>query len=155
MSGREALDRILEQKYPQHYVQDITSVDFFWLIKKIGEDDALPILKLASPEQWQYLLDMELWRKDRIDPEQISTWFERLHKSDPSRLVQWLGSYGQALAYLYMFRNIQVEIKNLDEDEEFPASVRLLYDKNSIFYMPHEQLGDISWFIVGRVMKAL
>ena len=127
MSGREALDRILEQKYPQQYVQDMTSVDFFWLIKKIGEDDALPILKLASPEQWQYLLDMELWRENRIDPEQISTWLERFHRSDPSRLVKWLGSYGQALAYLYMFKNIQVEIKNLDEDEEFPEDF-ITYD---------------------------
>lgn len=42
-----------------------------------------------------------------------------------------------------------------DADEEFPASVRLLYDKNSIFYIPHEQLGDISWFLAGRALQAL
>jgi len=127
MPGMDALNRILEQKYPRHYIQHMTSVDFFWLVKKIGEDDALPILKLASPEQWQYLLDMELWRKDRIDPEQIAVWLERLHRADPGGLVEWLGNQGQALAYLYMFRNIQVEIKNLDEDEEFPEDF-ITYD---------------------------
>jgi hypothetical protein len=42
-----------------------------------------------------------------------------------------------------------------DEDEEFPASVRLLYDKNSIFYLPHEQLGDISWFLASRALQAM
>jgi len=120
MSGLDALNWILEQKYPRYYIQHMTSVDFFWLIKRIGEDDALPLLKLASPEQWQYLLDMELWRKDRIDPEQIAIWLERLHRSDPGGLVKWLGDQGQALAYLYMFKNIQVEIKQMDEDEEFP-----------------------------------
>ncbi len=120
MSGSDALDRLLEQKYPQHYIQHMTPVDFFWLIKKIGEDDALPILKLASPEQWQYLLDMELWHKDRIDSDQIATWLERLHRSDPGVFIKWFSSYGQALAYFYLFKNIQVEIKNWDEDEEFP-----------------------------------
>ncbi|MHA1930351.1 MAG: DUF3786 domain-containing protein [Candidatus Thorarchaeota archaeon] len=40
-------------------------------------------------------------------------------------------------------------------DEEFPASVRLLYDKNSIFYLPHEMLGNISWILVSRMFKIL
>ena len=79
MTGRDALNRILEQNYPRRFVQRMVPIDFFWLIKKIGEDDALPILKLASPEQWQYLLDMELWRGDRIDPDQISLWLERFY----------------------------------------------------------------------------
>ena len=42
-----------------------------------------------------------------------------------------------------------------DEDEEFPASVRLLYDQNSIYYLPHEMLGDISWLLAGRAIKAI
>jgi hypothetical protein len=120
MSGSDALDWILEQEYPQQYIRQMTSVDFFWLIKKIGEDDALPIMKLASPEQWQYLFDMEFWRKDRIDMAQVAVWLERLHGSDPRGLVKWLSGHGQALAYLYMFKNLQVEIKKMDEDEEFP-----------------------------------
>jgi hypothetical protein len=41
------------------------------------------------------------------------------------------------------------------EDEEFTASVRLLYDKNSIFYLPHEQLGSISWLLARRALQAL
>ena len=120
MTGRDALNRILEQSYPRHYVQSLVPVDFFWLIKKIGEDDALPILKLASPEQWQYLLDMELWREDRIDPDQISLWLERFHRSDPQGLVAWLVKHGQSLAYLYFSKNIQVEFKKWDEDDEIP-----------------------------------
>lgn len=146
MSGREALDRILEQRYPQHYVQHMTPVDFFWLIKKIGEDDALPILKLASPEQWQFILDMELWRKDRIDPEQISKWLDRLHRSDPGRLVKWLSSYGQAVAYLYMFKNIEVKMRMWDEDEEFPEDF-ITYDGTYYFRIlnkdDEEMIGNI------------
>ncbi|MGY5859463.1 MAG: DUF3786 domain-containing protein [Candidatus Thorarchaeota archaeon] len=62
------------------------------------------------------------------------------------------GDAGFEISFLPM---VKVLLVFEDADEEFPASVRLLYDKNSIFYMPHEQLGDISWFLAGRVLKAL
>jgi hypothetical protein len=62
------------------------------------------------------------------------------------------GDAGFELSFLPM---VKVLLVFEDEDEEFPASVRLLYDKNSIFYLPHEQLGDISWFLASRAMQAL
>ncbi|MHA2426214.1 MAG: DUF3786 domain-containing protein [Candidatus Thorarchaeota archaeon] len=63
--------------------------------------------------------------------------------------------FGDAAFEIPFLPMIKVLLVFEDADEEFPASVRLLYDKNSIYYMPHEQLGDISWFLAGRVMKAI
>jgi len=81
------------------------------------------------------------------------------HKEKLYDALERLGAnrvdFGDAAFEISFLPRIKVLLVYEDEDEEFPASVRLLYDKNSIFYMPHEQLGDISWFIVGRVMKAL
>ena len=62
------------------------------------------------------------------------------------------GDAGFELSFLPM---VKVLLVFEDEDEEFPASVRLLYDKNSIFYLPHEQLGDISWFLASRAIMAI
>jgi len=62
------------------------------------------------------------------------------------------GDAGFEISFLPM---IKVLLVFEDADEEFAASVRLLYDRNSIFYLPHEQLGDISWFLASRVMKAV
>jgi len=81
------------------------------------------------------------------------------HKEKLYDALERLGAervdFGDAAFEISFLPRIKVLLVFEDEDEEFPASVRLLYDKNSIYYMPHEQLGDISWFIVGRVMKAL
>lgn len=63
--------------------------------------------------------------------------------------------YGDAAFVVPFLPMIKVLLVFEAADEEFPASVRLLYDKNSIYYMPHEQLGDISWFLASRVLKAL
>jgi hypothetical protein len=40
-----------------------------------------------------------------------------------------------------------------DADNEFPASVRLLYDKNSVYYQPIEMLTSISAMLAQRVVE--
>ena len=63
--------------------------------------------------------------------------------------------FGDAGFEISFLPTVKVLLVFEDADDEFPASVRLLYDKNSIYYMPHEQLGDISWFLAGRALQAL
>ena len=116
LSGNEILDRIMEWDNPQEMVRKISQQDFFWLLKKIGEDDCLPMLKMASNDQKQYLMDMVSWEKDRMDLEKTSVWLGRMVKADPRGLARWLFSNGEALAYYYLFKNIQVEIRSEDDD---------------------------------------
>jgi len=82
-----------------------------------------------------------------------------VHKEKLFTALERLGAkpvdFGDAAFEISFLPMVKVLLVFEDADEEFPASVRLLYDKNSIFYMPHEQLGDISWFLAGRALKAL
>jgi len=115
LSEKEVLARLLEHPAPRQLVQRLPSGDFYWLVKKMGEDGALQLLRLASTEQWQYVLDLELWRRDRVDLEEATSWLGRLQLADPARLTEWLFTEGQALGYYYLFRNIRVEIRQEDE----------------------------------------
>ncbi|MFW9955748.1 MAG: DUF3786 domain-containing protein [Candidatus Thorarchaeota archaeon] len=76
--------------------------------------------------------------------------FKALEKMGAKRV-----DFGEFAFELLFLPKVKILIAFEKDDEEFPASVRLLYDSNSIFYLPHEQLGDISWFLVSRAMKAL
>ena len=116
LSETEVMDRILEHPDPPGLIKALPSEDFFWLVKKMGED-SMQLLKLASLRQWQYLLDLELWEKDRLDMTHSFLWLQRLQRSDPERLAKWLFTDGQTLAYLYLFRNVHVELR--DEDEAY------------------------------------
>jgi len=116
LSGTEVMDRILEHPDPPGLIEGLPSEDFFWLIKRVGED-SMQLLKLASLRQWQYLLDLELWEKDRLDLTHAFQWLQRLQRSDPERLTRWLFTDGHALAYFYLFRSMHVEIR--DEDEAY------------------------------------
>ena len=127
------LKKILEQDNPGALVRQFPQEDFFWLVKKVDEDESLILLKIASNEQKQYLLDLETWRKDRLDLEKASVWLSRMSQADPEGLADWLFSDGEPLAYYYLFKNIQVEIRSEDDDHrDFGED---FFTLDSIFYI--------------------
>ena len=89
LSGKKALDKILDSPMPARLVQSLAEEDLFWLVQDIGPEDALPILSLASNEQWQYLLDLEVWDKDRLEIDSVNQWLGLLLKADPERFLIW------------------------------------------------------------------
>jgi len=121
LPSNKILNRILEADQPRELVQGLTSEDLFWLIKKVGDDDCLTLLELASIDQWEYLLDLEIWRKDRLDIDSTSLWMERLQQADPRRLVQWLFEEGENLGFYHFFRSVEVVvIESEDEVYDLP-----------------------------------
>ncbi|MBW2344390.1 MAG: hypothetical protein JRF53_10340 [Deltaproteobacteria bacterium] len=132
LSGEMALDRILREDNPRELIRGLPHEDFFWLVKKVGDNDCLTLLELASQDQWQYLLDLEMWRKDRLNPDQAFQWLERLKQADPDGLARWLFGEGQAFANFYFFKSIQLVIKEEEEevfqpDEDFVAFDGVFY----------------------------
>jgi hypothetical protein len=121
LPGSEILNRILDLENAGEVVRKIPHADFYWLIKKVGEDDALPLLKLASVEQWQFLLDLETWDRDRMDMAQAATWFGRLFQADPERVLTWLLGAGEMFTYFYFSGKIEVRIREKDEILEDPS----------------------------------
>jgi Family of unknown function (DUF6178) len=115
LSGSVSLSRILALENPEEFVRNMAHVDLYWVIKTIGEEDALPILQMASSEQWGFLLDLELWKKDRLDLRQAGDWMGRLVQADPDRLVRWLLSDGEYFTYYFLSKTLQVEFKTKDE----------------------------------------
>ena len=114
LSGSKILEKVLGHPDCPRLIRSMSSEDFFFLIHKIGEDSSIELLKLASLDQWQYVLDVETWEKDRLELAQTGLWLRRLLAADPQRLTKWLLSEGQWLAYYYLYRSVVVEVA--DED---------------------------------------
>jgi hypothetical protein len=114
-SGKKALQLILDSPTPAHLVQSLAEEDLFWLVQKIGPEDALPILSLASNDQWQYLLDLEVWEKDRLGSASVNRWLALLLKADPHRFLIWGLRDNIEFIELHLSRNIDVRIREEDE----------------------------------------
>lgn len=132
LTGSEALNKILDHADVDRIVRDMSRVDFFWLMKKIGPDDSLPLLRSVSDDQWQYILDMELWDGDRLDFKETFQWLDRFHKSDPERLARWLYSEdGNLLAHLFFDGALEVRIK--EEQDYIPPEGFFTFD--NLYYI--------------------
>ena len=112
----KALKAIAEHDYPVTLVQSMAEEDLYFLVHHIGPDDALPVIALASNEQWEYLLDMEVWEQDHIDAHHMTQWLSRLRKSDADRFTHWIANDKQEEMTLYLFRNIELHIREYDQD---------------------------------------
>ncbi len=116
-SGSALLKEILELPNARQVVEELAPTDFFWLVRKIGEDDSLPLLEMASTEQWQHLVDLEVWRKDRIHLDDVGLWLKRLQAADAERLSLWLLQEGDLLARFFLGRLLDVTVRDHDTDE--------------------------------------
>lgn len=112
----KALNTILESPQSTALVHSFSEEDFYFLIHNIGIEDAHPLLYLASIKQWEYIVDLEVWEKDRIELASVTKWFDLLFKVDPNRFIKWSLDQKTEFMELYLFKNIEVKIRETDQD---------------------------------------
>lgn len=116
LTPEKALNAILDSPHPAAVVHSFSEEDFYFLIHDIGLEDSHLLLSLASDKQWEYIVDLEVWEKDRVEINSVSRWFDLLFKVDPNRFVQWLIHKKTELMGFYLFKNIEVKVRNNDQD---------------------------------------
>jgi Family of unknown function (DUF6178) len=129
----EMLNSILNSAQSTALVHSFSEEDFYFLIHNIGIEDSHPLLYLASNKQWEYIVDLEVWEKDRIEFASITRWFDLLFKVDPNRFIKW--SLDQKIEFMefYLFKNIEVKIRETDQDPSELGDAFITLD--DIFYV--------------------
>jgi len=116
LSPKEALDAIIDSPRSMDLVQSFPEEDLYLLIHEIGVEDSLPLLPMASDDQWTYILDMEVWEQDRMEITSLTHWLNYLLNADPDRFVgRFFDDHLQDME-LYLYKNIQVVIREHDQD---------------------------------------
>ncbi|SFM85330.1 DUF6178 family protein [Thermodesulforhabdus norvegica] len=90
LPAKRRMEAILDRADAVAVVRSMPLQDFYMTVMEVGPDDALPLLSLASTEQWIHIFDMECWNKDRIVPGEGIAWLDRLARAGYEPLVQWL-----------------------------------------------------------------
>lgn len=111
----KAMNAILDHPQAAALVHSFPEEDLFFLIHDIGPDEALPLISLASNRQWEYFLDIQGWDRDQMDYPTVTTWLQLLLRADPNRLVKWCFDEKLDLLELYLFRNIELRVRETDE----------------------------------------
>ncbi len=113
--SEQALEQILEAPSPATLIQSFPDQDLYYLMHKIGVHDFTPVLALANSEQWEYILDVEVWEDDRLDTKMMGQAFAQLFKADPQRLLRWAITKKPDFLEFFLFHNMQIFIREHDD----------------------------------------
>ena len=88
--GKERVHYLSLAENPEQLVQELPELEVFLTVKEVGEKDCLELISLTTPEQFQYLLDLDFWKRDQLDPEKILHWMEILLESGEKKVTQFI-----------------------------------------------------------------
>lgn len=112
----KAIDAILDFPQPAALVHSCSEEDLYFLIQEIGPEDSFSLLSLASNRQWEYIMDMEVWDRDRIEIKSFTRWLDLFFRADPDRLIKLLIKEKIEFIEFYLFNTLEVRIREHDED---------------------------------------
>ncbi len=120
LPAEKAMDVILDARQPAALVHSIPETDLYFLIQDIGPEDSMPLLALASNAQWDFMLDMGVWKGDRIETRSLTRWLNLRFLADPDRFIRWFQNEETEFIEWYLFNNIQIRVQEPDEE---PADI--------------------------------
>src|SRR4030042_3236372 len=108
--GKERLATLFLSEHPEELIQSLPEQEIFLTVKEVGEKDCLDLISFTSPEQFQYLLDIEFWKRDQLDPEKVLQWIEILLESGDKKVVQFIRTTDLEFVALTLKKFIRVTI---------------------------------------------
>ena len=90
LRGKEQMDLLTLSSHAVPVARLLPEEDIYFMIKEVGEEDALPVLAIISEKQVQYLFDMEWWRGDKFLPHKAMYWLQLMEKANDQQLLHWI-----------------------------------------------------------------
>lgn len=123
LPAKKRLDAILERPDVMRVVRSLPVQDVLLTVKEVGAADSLELIELLSPRQVQGVLDLDAWRKDRIDPGSFADWLELLYAANPQRAVRQIKELDIEL--LSLLFKMHTRVYDLKEDEDPPEEPKI------------------------------
>ncbi len=116
LASDKKADAILNYPHPTALVHSFPEEDFHFLIHEIGLEDSLELLGLASERQWEYLTDIDIWKKDMLEINSLTRWLYLFISANPKQTMRWCLDKKTELIEPYLFHNIDLMIREHDQD---------------------------------------
>lgn len=121
--GSRRMQLILDDPDPAARVAAMPVQDLYFLIKEVGLADSEEIVALATPEQFQGMLDLDSWDKDRFQDAEVRPWLRALLAAGPEKFTHVWAQLDQELTALILKRWTRIynlAEEDVPEDEEPP-----------------------------------
>ena len=87
---KDRIRLVFQSEHPKTLVESLPELDLFLTVKTLEDRDAVDLVSLTTAEQFQYILDLDLWKKDQLDPEKTYHWIGILLECGEERVLRFI-----------------------------------------------------------------
>ena len=107
---------IISSPDPIKLLKKLSPEEIYLTVKESWGDDAAIILEMTSAEKIIQLLDMDIWKKDRVDFNRFLDWLQLVSEGGERALMKSFMTLDPPLLVLFFKGIIEVESRDLDQD---------------------------------------
>ena len=116
LPAKKRIERLVACPDTMRVVRSMPTQDLYTTIREVGVEDCLEVLELASPAQIQGFLDIDGWRRDRLDSAAVGFWLRGMFAANTDRAVAQLR--GLDLELLTLLFKIHTTVYDLAAEEQ-------------------------------------
>lgn len=117
--GRKA-DAIISEPDAEQLVPTLPVQELYYAIKEVGLADAADLVALASPEQVQGFVDLDVWERDHLDERRIDAWIDTLADAGYEKLGSVLEKLDAEVVALWLQRQAVIYDLTIETPPEEP-----------------------------------
>ena len=119
LPARARLDALLAAKHARALVRALPPEQLYATVAEVGLADTTELVQLASPEQFQALVDLGAWRRDALDPHGLLDWLRAARGDDHEEVLRKL--HGLDLELLESMLRAFTVVHDLEENPDPPV----------------------------------
>ncbi len=119
-------------------VEDVLALaplDCYFVVKELGAEDALPILKHATPEQLQTIVDLDCWQHDELMPQDLDAWLASFAHEGKEALARAFKSLDAEVQILFLAASLQIHLPSDGEPPEPLEDVPRMHTTDTFFVL--------------------
>jgi uncharacterized protein DUF6178 len=113
---REKANLIISSPDPMLLLKRLSSQEVYLIVRESWGEDAAMILEMATPDKIVRTMDIDIWRKDRINYDRFMEWLELIALGGDRALTKTLFRLDPPLMVLFFKGIIEVISRNFDQD---------------------------------------
>jgi len=134
-SGRERMELILLSEQGEALTRALPAEEWWRTIKEVGEEDALPLVAMSSNDQLTYLVDLEWWYREILDPLLVIRWWTLFLEAGPEVLPRWFEIADEELLVLSLGKFMEVFVVDPDDLGYEPWRSLRLFTLDNNYYL--------------------
>ena len=150
---KERIDRIISDPEARKVVDALGPQEVYWLIKDIGESDALELLELCRPEQQLFFLDMECWEKFEFSTAKFLEWLAYLLEGGDKKITDLLQYLDMEFLTLCLMKTISVRAVVDDPATREEREVEWDHTFDDSYFISFKDAGHSS--LIGRFIDII